>query len=191
MNCTGNRGTGMKKHKNLKILTEGGIMIALATVLSFVPIAKLPNGGSVTLLSMIPILVFSYRHGFKWGIFVAFANSLIQLLLGLSDLKGISAAAVICSVVFDYLVAYTVLAVSGLFRGKKYGLVTGTVLGIVLRFFCHFITGVVVWRAFAPEGQSAYLYSLLYNGSYMGVELLTHTVAAVLLSTTALKKYLK
>lgn len=181
----------MEKKRRLSILVEGGVMIALATVLSMIKLLDMPYGGSITALSMLPILVFAYRHGLKWGLLAGFADGLIQLILGTSAIAGISWQATVCAVLFDYLLAFTVLAAAALFRGRRWGFVAGVMLGIFLRFVCHYITGVAIWSVYAPEGQSVWLYSLLYNGGYMGVEFVTHTVAALLLSGTALKRYLK
>lgn len=73
-----------KTYSKTRILVEGALMIALSTVLSMIQIPLMPHGGSITLFSMVPILVMSYRHGAKWGIMTAFVNSLIQLVQGLA-----------------------------------------------------------------------------------------------------------
>ena len=72
-----------KTYSKTRILVEGALMIALSTVLSMIQIPLMPHGGSITLFSMVPILVMSYRHGAKWGVMTAFVNSLIQLVQGL------------------------------------------------------------------------------------------------------------
>ena len=66
--------------KNEKVLTlvEGAVMVALATVLSFIKIVHLPWGGSVTLLSMLPIIVFSIKRGVANGLAASFVFALIQ-----------------------------------------------------------------------------------------------------------------
>ena len=76
-------------------------MIALATVLSMIKLLDMPYGGSITALSMLPILVFAYRHGLKWGLLAGFADGLIQLILGTSAIAGISWQATVCAVLFD------------------------------------------------------------------------------------------
>ena len=75
-----------KTYSKTRILVEGALMIALSTVLSMIQIPLMPHGGSITLFSMVPILVMSYRHGAKWGVMTAFVNSLIQLVQGLGNL---------------------------------------------------------------------------------------------------------
>ncbi len=165
------------KEKTTKILTEAGIMLALSTVLSMLQFFKLPQGGSVTILAMLPLLLFSYRHELKWGILCCFAASLIQLLIGLQDLKGISLMTVIGAVLLDFIFAYTVLGFASVFKKMKYGFVVASAALIFARFVIHYLSGIILWRAFA-EGTLPELYSLIYNGSYMGIELLTHCVAA-------------
>ena len=76
----------------------------------------------------------------------------------------------------DYVVAYTVLGLgktfSAFIKNKTAKLITGTFVVVFLRFVCHFLSGILIWNVYAPEGQSAFLYSLIYNGSYMGIELI-------------------
>ena len=69
-----------------RILVEGAMMIALSTILSMIPLFSMPYGGTVTLLSMLPLVLMAFRHGTKWGVFTAFVHSVLQLLLGLSNL---------------------------------------------------------------------------------------------------------
>ena len=68
-----------KPYSKTRTLVECALMIALATVLGFIPLYELPHGGSITLVSMLPVLLVSYRHGTRWGVFTAFVHSLIQL----------------------------------------------------------------------------------------------------------------
>ena len=71
-----------KTYSKTRILVECALMIAAGTVLSNFKIYELPNGGSVTFLSMLPFVLVSFRHGAKWGLFTGFVNSLLQMLLG-------------------------------------------------------------------------------------------------------------
>lgn len=65
-----------------RIMVECALMIALGTILANIKIYELPNGGSITLFSMVPFILVSFRHGVKWGLFTGFVNSLLQMLLG-------------------------------------------------------------------------------------------------------------
>ncbi|MCR5521598.1 MAG: energy-coupled thiamine transporter ThiT [Lachnospiraceae bacterium] len=176
--------------KKTRILVEGAVMLALATALSFIRIYKLPWGGSITLFSMLPIVLFSIRRGLKAGLAVSFLFSLIQFFQGIGDGLfgwGLTPVMLIACILLDYIIAFTVLGLGGLFRKKKTaGWIGGIVIAITLRFVMHFLSGVVIWESFGElwEGfstDSSVLYSLLYNGSYMLPELIITTVVAVIL----------
>ena len=100
--------------KNEKVLTlvEGAVMVALATVLSFVKIVHLPWGGSITLLSMLPIIVFSIKRGVANGLAASFVFALIQFIQGCADGLfgwGLTPAALVACIFIDYIFAFTVL----------------------------------------------------------------------------------
>ncbi len=176
-------------------LTESGMLIGMATVLSMIKIYDAPYGGSVTAVSMLPLVILSYRYGAKWGAFSCFAYGLIQLILDGRPAAG-SLSGVIASIILDYLVAFTLISLSGIFKGRiKNNILAislGTVLGLFGRFAAHFVSGIAIWGSFAPEGTPAWLYSLLYNGSYMGTEVILTVIAVLFLSMAPqiAKKYI-
>ena len=193
----------MKKTKktNLLKLTECAIMLALATVLSFIKIIQMPMGGAVTLCSMLPIILIGIKYGNVTGALVGLMYSLLQLVFDLPGgnvfYMGMSAGVVIIVALFDYLVPFTVLGLAGTFRKIKtekipmLGSYIGVVLTIIIRFCCHFITGFSIWGQWAPEGMSKYYYSLIYNGTYLLPELgITLVVAAILLQVPQMRKML-
>ena len=144
----------MEKTKT-KVLAECGILIALAAVLSLIKVFKLPWGGSITLLSMLPICLISIRHGVKTGLFSSFVYAVIQLLFGIlfDGLLGwgLTAGALISCILLDYIVAFTVLGLAGMFADKGMnGIIGGTALAIFLRFVSHVFSGVFV---FASAGK--------------------------------------
>ncbi len=162
-------------------------MIALATILSYVRVYKLPWGGSITLLSMLPIVLFSIKNGVKRGLEVSFLFSLIQLGQGVVDGLfgwGLTTVTLIGCIFFDYIFAFTVIGLAGMFRKKgDIGWISGTVVALLLRFACHFTTGVIIWKSYGElwggfSTDNTYLYSLLYNGSYMLPEIIFTTVGA-------------
>lgn len=172
----------MKNKMNKRILriTEGAIMIALSVVLEIVCHwlnevmgieALLPFGGTIT-VSMLPVIYYSYRHGVAWGIGVGFTHSLLQIVLGhLSYLPKEFGELVLC-LLLDYILAFTVLGIADLFAkpfGKRRlaGYCVGAVVVCVIRFVFSFLSGVILWGSYAPEGMNVWLYSLIYNGSYM------------------------
>jgi len=179
----------MTTHKsNTLRLTESAIMIALATVLSMLKLFDLPMGGSVTPFSMLPIVIIAYRHGFKWGFTAATAYGFLQMLLGMDNLQyGATFLAVVCIILFDYLIAFMPLSLGALFK-DKFGvqsaeLSCGIILGGIGRYVCHFITGWQIWGIWAPEGTPAHIYSLTYNASYMIPEITISVAAAILISS--------
>lgn len=164
-------------------LTLSAIFVALATVLSLIKVYKLPLGGAVTLLSMLPIVMLSVMLGVKWGLGAAFVYSLAQLALDLGDVLtwGLTPASLVGTIFLDYIFAFTVLGLAGLFAKKGYlGICFGSVLVMVLRFLCHFVSGIIIFDIWC-EWDSVWLYSLCYNGSFMLPELILTTVAAVIL----------
>ena len=178
---------------NLKKLGISSVMVALSTVLSLVTIWKMPLGGSVTLLSMVPIILVSYLLGTKWGIASAFVNALLQLALGIMIDGvlgwGLTPLSLTGTIFLDYLVPFTLLGFAGLFAKKgRIGQYAGAVLVIVIRFICHLVSGAIIFDIWCPW-KRIWLYSFCYNGAYMLPELIITTVALILLvESGALKR---
>lgn len=171
-------------------MLEGAMMLALATVLSYIRVFKLPWGGSVTLLSMLPIVLFSIRRGVGSGLIVSVLYSFIQFGQGILDGIfgwGLTPVMLMACILMDYLLAYSVLGIAGLFRKKKLpGQIAGIVLAVSLRFLCHFLSGTVIWHSFGQLWGSFFtentvLYSLGYNGAYMLPELVFTVAGAAAL----------
>ncbi len=167
----------MKSKTNLLRLVESALLLAVATVLSMVPILSLPYGGSITACSALPILLVAYRHGTPWGLFTGFAYSLLQLLLGLNNLSYFTTPlSVVAVIVLDYLLAFTVLGLGGLFRkavpSQSCALLLGGLFTGCLRYVLHVISGCTVWAGLSVPTEAALLYSLAYNATYMLPEVL-------------------
>ncbi len=158
-------------NEKTRMLVEAGIMIALAYVLSMVKIFQMPNGGTITAGSMIPIMIFAFRWGGIKGIMVGAVYGLIQFLLG--PKWSFHPA----SIAFDYVVAFAALGLAGFFRkgGIKVG-IFGVAIAVFGRFVCHVLSGVIVWASYAPEGMNPWVYSIMYNGSYLLPELVISCV---------------
>jgi thiamine transporter len=159
-------------------------MLALASVLSMVKVWEMPLGGSVTLLSMLPIIIVSIKYGVFRGLIVSAVYSLIQIGIGFSNLMswGMTAKVWVGCIVFDYILAYTVLGIAGIFRNKgTFGICAGIFLALALRFISHFISGSIFFDIWCPEGWNIYIYSLSYNGTYMLPELIFTMLFAVIL----------
>lgn len=175
------------KQGRTRILTECAILVALSAVLQMIPLISLPNGGTVTLAAMAPIVLASLRHGPRWGLLTAFVASLVQMLLGgISSPPTETIGWFFLVVLLDYVLAYTVLGLAPVFAalfGKKRraGIVVGSTAVVALRFLCHFLSGVLIWGVYAPQGSPVWLYALLYNGSYMLPECVITTVVVYVL----------
>ena len=163
-------------------LTESALMIAFSTVLSVVQLVQLPYGGSVTAASLLPIVLIAYRHGTRWGLFTGLVHGILQLFMGIKNVMGVSLGAVIAILLLDYLVAFAVLGLGGVFRSlfRRQGdaLAAGTLLGCVLRYACHVASGCTVWAEYNYTSLPTFAYSAVYNATYMLPETIITVLAA-------------
>lgn len=179
--------TENKRISSIQKLAECAIMLALAVVLNeFTPI-KLPFGGAVTFFSQLPIVVISYRHGLRWGLLTGLAMGVIEMLFGLENFSYVTGVAAYLILIFaDYIIAFSVLGLGGIFRktikNQALSLAAGGALVSVIRFVCHFISGVTIWGGYAEDTPVA-IYSLTYNGSYMLPELIITVLGALVLGS--------
>lgn len=186
-------------YSNTRILVEGAMMIALATVLSMIKIIQMPLGGSVTLLSMMPLILMSYRHGVKWGLLTAFINSLLRLILGINNLGYCpTLMSRIGCVLLDYIIAYSVLgladAIAKPFKNRVIGIAVGAAGVCAMRFVCSWLSGILIWGAYQAYYDWAanlplWLYSLVYNGNYMLPETAITVIGTVFLVKTAARLF--
>lgn len=172
----------MKNTMKQKILSiaEGAVIIALAYVIELLCVwlnaitgigALLVFGGTIT-VSMLPIAYYSYRRGIGWGISVGFVYSLLQMLLGFYVPPANTWWALALCVLLDYVIAFSVVGLAALFAkpfGKRRltGYCVGAVAVCLIRFVSSFLSGVILWGSYAPEGMNIWVYSLVYNASYM------------------------
>ncbi len=171
---------------NIKRLVLTAVLIGVGVILSLIKIYQLPLGGSITLLSMLPIALISIEYGLGWGTCGAFIYSLIQFFFGIGEGLfgwGLSPLALIGSILLDYILAYTVIGLAGMFRKKgTVGIIIGVAVSLLLRFVCHLMSGAIIFDIWLPEKwDNPWLYSLVYNGSYMLPELLSTVIGAVIL----------
>lgn len=143
-----------------RMMANIGVMLALATVLKMFRLYHLPQGGSVTLGSMIPILLLAIFYGPEVGFLAGFLYGIITLILDPYVLHPVQ-------VLFDYPLPFVALGLAGFWR-ERY--LVGTALAIFGRFMFHFLSGVIFFASYAPAGMSPYWYSLIVNGSFLGVE---------------------
>ena len=206
---------------NTQRLTTSAVMLALAVILAMVcaliPFLNLPFGGGFTIASMLPIVIVSYMYGVKWGMFTSAVYSVLQIVMDLylgkgstimalfmpnsDDFMGYTAAVAI--LIIDYIIAYSVLGLGGIFRkkikNKTLALSLGVVCALSLRYIAHIASGFIFYGAWAEwffsqenfysiggwilnsfSGKSlALVYSVFYNGLYMIPEIIITTVAAL------------
>ena len=161
-----------KKMSRVRILTECAVLLALGTVLSFVKLADLPAGGSVTCASMMPLVILAWRHGWKWGLGCGVVWGAVQQLVGLSTLSYVTTwQSILAVALLDYVVAFAVYGLAGIFRksfkNQHTALISGAVFAGILRYLCHVISGATVWAGLSIPSSAALLYSLSYNATYM------------------------
>lgn len=157
-----------KEVKNKKFTTKqlvfSSVAIALAIVTSMIKVFSLPMGGSVTLLSMLFVVLIGYWYGPKAGLMTGFAYGLLQFVLEPVFYS-------VPQLIVDYPLAFGALGLSGFFSNKKFGLQLGYLAGIFGRFVFAFLSGLLFFAAYAEgSGMSAPIYSIAYNGSYIGAE---------------------
>ena len=202
-----------------KQLTESAMLIAIAVVLELVGkmvFPPMPFGGQLTLVSMLPIVLVSYRHGVKWGLVTGLAYGLVQMALGAGTVTaafqpgyfgdGTMVANAIIMCLLDYIVAYTMLGLGGIFRNKiqKPGmaLMAGSLVALGARYLTHVLSGYILFSGwaewyFTQDGFPAWgaqlaaslspaglglVYSVVYNGMYMVPEMIITAVVALLLA---------
>ncbi len=200
-----------------KRLTESAMLLATAILLellskSFIP--EMAFGGQLTVVSMLPVVLISYRHGLKWGFGAAFTYALIEMVIGMGTISaaflpssdsymGVNA---LLMVFLDYLLAYTLLGLGGIFRSRiqnpGLSLMCGSLMALGARYAAHVLSGFILYASwaewfFTQEGFPAWgaqlinaldpttlgiVYSLVYNGLYMIPEMIFTAIAAVLVS---------
>lgn len=185
----------MKKSITTKAITEIAILSAIAYVLDALQgglwRGVFPNGGSIG-FAMLPILIISYRRGFKSGLICGFILSFIQMLSGVYAIAN-SWYSVMFQIILDYILAYPCVALAGAFfksfkkettkNGKIKFLILGTAIGGFMKFMCHFLAGFIFWSSYCPANYfgGPVVYSLLYNGGYMLPNIIINAIVLVLL----------
>lgn len=182
-----------KGMSRVHILVECALMVAIGTVLMMVKIYELPNGGSVTLVSMLPFILVSFRHGPKWGMLAGLACALLQMLTGFYAPPAGTVAAYFGMIMLDYILAFTLLGTACVFakpfHNRMAGVAVGTAIVCGIRFLCAFLSGFLIWGSLTADGIGAVIYSLTYNASYMLPETVLTVVVAMALYKVAPKMF--
>ncbi len=157
------RGGKNEKKMDTRALTVSALMIALATVLGMIKIFEMPQGGSVTLFSILPIAVCGYLLGTRRGVMAGFCVGLINLIFGPYVIHPVQ-------LLIDYPLAFGAVGLAGITRNSSNGLTKGYLIGLLGRYICAVLSGVIFFGSYAPEGFNAWTWSLWYNLTYLAAE---------------------
>lgn len=148
-----------------RMLAEIGVAVALAVVLNFLKLWRMPQGGSIS-LEMLPILIIAFRWGAGAGMFSGLAYGLLQLMFGAYIIHPVQ-------LIMDYPLPYMVLGVAGMFTIRKEGVLKpikmfwAVLVAGALRLVIHILSGVIFFGSYAPEGQNVWVYSTIYNATFL------------------------
>jgi thiamine transporter len=163
----------MDAFRDTRVLAEAALAVALAFVLGLIRVWKMPFGGSIS-LEMVPIILLALRQGPWVGIVAGAAYGLLNLVIEPVALHPVQ-------VLFDYPLAFGVLGLAGFFAPTVRGAIPGTIVAVLARFLCHFVSGVVFFASYAPEGWNPLVYSAVYNLAYLVPSLIIALVVVVVL----------
>ena len=156
-------GKNSEKRTDVKALTVSALLIALSTVLGQIKVFEMPQGGAVTLFSILPIAVCAYLLGTRRGVMAGFCVGLINLIFGPYVIHPVQ-------LLMDYPIAFGAVGLAGITRNYRNGLTTGYIIGLIGRYICAVLSGVIFFGAYAPEGFNAWTWSLWYNLTYLAAE---------------------
>ncbi len=181
---------GKKIQWSTKMLSVGAICLALASVLSLIRLWRMPMGGSVTPASMLPILLFAYAYGAGPGCILGALYGVLQFILD----GGEFAFAGLLPNLLDYPIGFAMLGLCGLFSKSepdRLSLMTGIVVGAVGRILSSFLSGWIFYGQYAPEGWNPLVYSIAYNGAFIGVDCLICIVIASMVGLQLIRELKK
>ena len=164
-------------HLSTRTLVNMSLMLAITVVLHQIKLFHMPQGGSVTAGSMVPLLFIAYRYGAGIGALAGFLYGLINLLSNPFIVHPVQ-------VLFDYPLPYMAMGLAGLWKEHLYA---GTALAVTGRFICHFISGVVFFASYAPQGMNPMVYSFTANAAYLLPEFI---ICCIILKLLPLRRLL-
>lgn len=156
--------SGKKQKTNTKTMVVSALLVGLSIVLTRITIYSLPQGGSVSLFGMLPIVICAYFFGTRRAVMCGMCVGMIDLIFKPYVIHPIQ-------LLLDYPLAFGAIGFASLiFMAKKDGLIPAYLFGVLCRYICAVISGVVFFGAYAPEGFSALTWSLWYNVLYLAIE---------------------
>ena len=169
--------SGKGKATDMKALAVSAVFVALSIILNQIVIFRMPQGGSITAFSMVPIVLCAYFFGVRRGLLAGMCVGLISLIFNPYVIHPVQ-------LLLDYPLAFGSLAFGGIFTQKKNGLVKGYIFGVFCRYICAVLSGVIFFGEYAPEGFNAITWSVWYNFTYLAVQ---GVVSVILLSIPQVK----
>ena len=165
-------------------MTRTGIFIALGILFSQIKIFKMPQGGSINLCSSLFFVLPGYFFGFKLGLIAGIIGSLTDFFLNPFVLHP-------AQFLLDYIFAFGFLGIGGslFYKSKKkyFSLIANYLIAMFFKFICHFLSGITIFASYAPKNMNAFLYSFIYNFSYMAPEII---LTLVCINIPVIKKFL-
>ena len=156
------------RHTNTVAMVECALCIALSFVLTKVNLFTMPQGGSVD-FELVPLILFTYRRGWKWGLIAGTMEGVLRILLGAYFLN-------VAQVILDYPLAYSFVGLTDL-----HPFWLGLIAAWAGMTASSVISGVIFFSQYAPEGQSPLVYSFLYNAPVLGAKYIVSGIAAFIL----------
>ena len=173
--------------RRTKILTFGAMCIALSFILSYVKLFARPQGGSVTAASMLPVLFFAFIAGPKAGFIAGTTYGFLQFIQ-----EGYAAHWI--SIILDYPLAFACLGLVAFapkaIKSIEARFIFGTFIAIAGRSISHVLSGAIFFAEYAGD-QNPWVYSMVYNASYLGAELIITVILGLILIRTPLYKSIK
>lgn len=164
-------------------MVECALMASLSSVLSLISIFRMPNGGSVTLACMSPIILISLRHGPIYGFLSGFILGIMQLVIHFQAPPSPFAASYFIVIALDYILAYMSPGISPIIsahiNNRSAGILLGTIVCMLIRYIISVISGVIIWKELFPPQFPALAYSMFYNACYLIPETIITSIVCI------------
>ena len=155
--------SGRNQKTDTRMLVVSAVLIALSIMLNQITLFRMPQGGSITAFSMLPIAICGYLYGVRRGILAGICVGLLNLIFSPFVIHPVQ-------LLLDYPFAFGALGFSGFLRDARSGLIKGYLLGIFARYFCSVLSGIIFFGSYAPSGFNTIIWSIYYNLTYIGAE---------------------
>lgn len=156
--------SGKKGKTDTKTVVASALLVALAIVLSQITLFPMPQGGSVSLFGMLPIVMCAYFFGTRRAVMCGACVGMIDLIFKPFVIHPLQ-------LLLDYPLAFGALGFAGLiFAKKKDALIPAYLVGVLCRYICAVVSGAVFFAAYAPAGFAVLTWSIWYNFTYLAAE---------------------